>query len=67
LDLDVIIQNDMEPIIMYDLERPTKLRSWWQDPRPMKSRNFKLAHGAYTNGSCQVWSDAQCECIRKDV
>jgi hypothetical protein len=67
LDLDVIIQNDMEPIITYDLNRPTKLRSWWQDPRPMKSRQFKLAHGAYTNGSCQVWSDDQCEVIWKDV
>jgi hypothetical protein len=67
LDLDVIIQNDMGPIITYDLDRPTKLKSWWQDPRPMKSRQFKLAHGAYTNGSCQVWSDNQCEVIWKDV
>ena len=67
LDLDVIVQNDLEPIIMYDLERPTKLRSWWQDPRPMTSRQFKLAHGAYTNGSCQVWSDDQAEVIWKDV
>lgn len=67
LDLDVIIQNDMGPIITYDLDRPTKLRSWWQDPRPMKTRQFKLAHGAYTNGSCMVWSDDQTECIWKDV
>ena len=66
-DLDVIIQNDLSPIITYDLENPTKLRSWWQDPRPMKSRNFKLAHGAYTNGSCMVWSDDQTECIWQDV
>jgi len=67
LDLDVIIQGDMEPIIMYDLERPTKLRSWWQDPRPMKTRQFRLAHGAYTNGSCQVWGDDQTEIIWQDV
>ena len=66
-DLDVIIQNDLSPIITYDFEHPTKLRSWWQDPRPMKSRNFKLAHGAYTNGSCMVWSDDQTECIWNDV
>ncbi len=66
-DLDVIIQNDLSPIITYDFENPTKLRSWWQDPRPMKSRNFKLAHGAYTNGSCMVWSDDQTECIWQDV
>ena len=44
-DLDVIIQNDIEPLLTYNMERPTKLRSWWQDPRPMKTRKFKLAHG----------------------
>ena len=33
----------------------------------MKTRKFKLAHGAYTNGSCQVWSDDQAECIWQDV
>ena len=66
-DLDVIIQNDIEPLLTYNMERPTKLKSWWQDPRPMKSRRFKLAHGAYTNGSCQVWSDDQAECIWEDV
>ena len=49
------------------MERPTKLRSWWQDPRPMRGRRFKLSHGAYTNGSCQVWSDDQAECIWHDV
>jgi hypothetical protein len=66
-DLDVIIQRDLEPIITYNMERPTKMRSWWQDPRPMKTRRFKLSHGAYTNGSCQVWSDDQCEIIWNDV
>ena len=66
-DLDVIIQNDIEPLLTYNMERPTKLRSWWQDPRPMKGRRFKLSHGAYTNGSCQVWSDDQAECIWHDV
>ena len=66
-DLDVIIQRDLTPIITYNLERPTKMKSWWQDPRPMTTRQFKLAHGAYTNGSCQVWSDDQCECIWNDV
>ena len=49
-DLDVIIQNNIEPLLTYNMERPTKLRSWWQDPRPMKTRRFKLSHGAYTNG-----------------
>ena len=66
-DLDVIIQNDIEPLITHNFERPTKLRSWWQDPRPMKTRRFKLSHGAYTNGSCQIWSDDQAECIWEDV
>ena len=33
----------------------------------MLSRRFKLSHGAYTNGSCQVWSDDQCEPIWEDV
>jgi len=66
-DLDVIIQNDIEPLITWNFERPTKLRSWWQDPRPMKTRRFKLSHGAYTNGSCQIWSDDQAECIWHDV
>ena len=66
-DLDVIIQRDLTPIITYNLERPTKMKSWWQDPRPMTTRQFKLAHGAYTTGSCQVWSDDQCECIWNDV
>ena len=66
-DLDVIIQRDLTPIITHNLEQPTKMRSWWQDPRPMLSRRFKLSHGAYTNGSCQVWSDDQCEPIWEDV
>ena len=46
-DLDVIIQRDLTPIITHNLEQPTKMRSWWQDPRPMLSRRFKLSHGAY--------------------
>jgi|TARA_B110000967_G_scaffold209852_1_gene268103 hypothetical protein len=66
-DLDVIIQNDLTPIIMYNTERPTKMCSWWQDPAPMKTRRFKLSHGAHTNGSCKVWSDDQCEVIWNDV
>ena len=66
-DLDIIIQRDLTPIITYDLDHPTKLKSWWQDPRPMKTRQFKLSHGAYTNGSCMVWGDDQTECIWKDV
>ena len=49
------------------MERPTKMKSWWQDPRPMQTRRFKLSHGAYTNGSCKAWSDDQCECIWEDV
>lgn len=66
-DLDVIIQGDLTPIITYNMERPTKMKSWWQDPRPMQTRRFKLSHGAYTNGSCKAWSDDQCECIWEDV
>jgi len=66
-DLDVVIQQDLDPILTYNLDRPTKLKSHWQDPRPMKTRRFKLSHGAYTNGSCQVWSDDQCEVIWNDV
>ena len=66
-DLDIIIQQDLTPIITYNLDRPTKLKSWWQDPRPMKTRRFKLSHGAHTNGSCMVWSDDQTECIWNDV
>ena len=27
-DLDVIIQRDLTPIITYNLERPTKMKSW---------------------------------------
>ncbi len=67
LDLDVIIQNDLTPIITHNMEQPTKMRSWWQDPRPMDTRRFKVSHGAFTNGSCQVWSDDQCEPIWEDV
>lgn len=66
-DLDVIIQSDLTPIIEYDYDNPRKLRSWWQDPRPMKTRQFKLSHGAYTNGSCMAWMDDQTECIWQDV
>lgn len=66
-DLDVIIQSDLTPIIEYDYDSPRKLRSWWQDPRPMKTRQFKLSHGAYTNGSCMAWMDDQTECIWQDV
>ena len=31
-DLDVIIQNDITPLLTYNTEQPTKMRSWWQDP-----------------------------------
>lgn len=66
-DLDVIIQNNINPLLTYNFDQPVKLKSWWQDPRPVQTRRFKISHGAYTNGSCMVWSDDQCEVIWKDV
>lgn len=67
LDLDVIIQNDIEDLLTFDFDRPTMLRSWWENPANLRSRGFTTTHGTILNGSCQVWSGDQCEVIWKDV
>jgi hypothetical protein len=67
LDLDVIIQNDITPLVTYNFARPTMLRSWWENPANVANRGFVVSHGTILNGSCQVWSDDQCECIWNDV
>ena len=36
-------------------------------PKTHDNKTVQVRHGAYTNGSCQVWSDDQCECIWNDV
>lgn len=66
-DLDVIIQNDINPLLTYNLGRPTMMRSWWENPKNVCNRGFITTHGTILNGSCQVWSDDQCEPIWKDV
>jgi hypothetical protein len=66
-DLDVIIQDNIEPLLTYDFTKPTMLRSWWENPENVRNRSFIVTHGTILNGSCQVWSDDQTECIWKDV
>ena len=65
LDLDMIIHNDMSPIInMFD--KPMVGRSWWHNKDHEARPDWKRRNGAYTNGGFYMWKDNQLENIWVD-
>ncbi len=58
LDLDVIIHNDMTPIL--DLfKRPLTGRSWWHNRQFEIEPTWKHRHGAKNNGGFYMWEGKQ--------
>ena len=58
LDLDVIIHNDMRPLL--DLfDKPLTGRSWWHNREYEKEPTWKHRHGAMNNGGFYMWENTQ--------
>tara|TARA_B100000900_G_scaffold413386_1_gene437250 strand:- start:1713 stop:2483 length:771 start_codon:yes stop_codon:yes gene_type:complete len=65
LDLDMIIHNDMTPLINM-FNRPIVGRSWWHNRNHEARPDWKRRNGAYTNGGFYMWKDNQLENIWND-
>tara|TARA_B100000287_G_scaffold82539_1_gene75231 strand:- start:1656 stop:2429 length:774 start_codon:yes stop_codon:yes gene_type:complete len=57
LDLDVIIQNDLGPLIDLYKDKPITLRSWWHNRKEEKEPAWRKRYGAFNNGSLYMWED----------
>lgn len=58
LDLDMVIHNDMTPLInMFD--KPLTGRSWWHNRDFEKRPDWKHRNGAHNNGGFYMWKDDQ--------
>ena len=65
LDLDMVIHNDMSPLInMFD--KPLVGRSWWHNRDHERMPDWKHRNGAFTNGGFYMWKDNQLEKIWND-
>ncbi len=67
LDLDLIIQNDMTPILDLFKDRPITGRSWWHNMKLEWDPNWRKRYGARNNGGFYMWEGNQFEDIWKDL
>jgi len=58
-DLDVIIQNDLTPLIELHQDKILFGRSWWHDMDLEKTPRWIKCHSAKINGGCFMWNDEQ--------
>lgn len=56
LDLDLIIHNDMTPILDLYNDKPLTGRSWWHDMEKEKKPFWRRNYGARNNGGFYMWS-----------
>lgn len=67
LDLDIIIHNDMTPLLDLYNNKPIIGRSWWHDMDKEKLPDWKRRYGAKVNGSFYLWEDNDMESIWDDL
>lgn len=69
LDIDIVIQNNMEPLFKLYLEDDSALigRSWWHNMEHEALPQWRRRYGARNNGGCMIWKDAQVEGIWEDL
>jgi len=66
LDLDLIIHNDMTPILEL-FNKPLTGRSWWHNREYEKRPDWKHRRGAHNNGGFYMWEDTQLALIWFDA
>lgn len=67
LDLDIVIHNDMSPILnMFD-DKPLVGRSWWHNMDHEKRPDWRHRNGARNNGGFYMWTGNQFEDIWNDL
>lgn len=66
-DLDMIIHNDMTPILDSYNGRPLKIRSWWHNMKLEAQPHWRKRYGARTNGSFYMWEGDQFKDIWDDL
>ena len=57
LDLDMIIHNDMTPILDLYKGKPLTGRSWWHNPDHENGPDWKRRYGAKNNGGFYMWEE----------
>jgi hypothetical protein len=67
LDLDMIIHNDMTPLLNLYNNKPIIGRSWWHDMEKEKFPDWRRRYGAKVNGSFYLWHDNDLEPIWNDL
>jgi len=63
LDIDLIIQNDMGPLLDLYQGKPLTARSWWHNMNEEKKPAWAKRYGARNNGGIYLWED--CESTKK--
>lgn len=67
LDLDIIIHNDMTPLLNLYKDKPIIGRSWWHDMEKEKTPAWRRAYAAKFNGSFYLWEDNDMDEIYADL
>jgi hypothetical protein len=67
LDLDLIIQNDMTPLLDSFKDKPITGRSWWHNMDMEKKPFWRKNYGAKNNGGFYMWQGDQFSDIWDDI
>lgn len=67
LDLDIIIHNDMKPLLNLFKDKPISGRSWWHNMDYEARPAWHKRYGARNNGSFYMWEGDMFEPIWNDL
>jgi len=67
LDIDVIIHNDMKPILDSFKDKPLTARSWWHNMISEADPRWRREHGARNNGGFYMWEGEMFKPIWEDL
>ena len=66
-DIDIIIQNNLQPILDLFENKPLTMRSWWHNMEHESWPDWRRRYGARNNGGFFMWTDEQVIEIYEDI
>jgi len=65
-DIDIIIHNNMKPVVELFDDKPITARSWWHNREHEQRPDWAYRRGAHNNGGFYMWTDDMCVDIWED-